>query len=254
LISLDESGNPVSPFEAAGLKNLTADMSSSASDALKARAWMGGFFMAGTDMSAVAPFGWVSLQPSDTLEVDGYSKSSFAFTRTTAAAKQSTSVTAACNAAAAQQQTTVDESFELSIADLLAEEVERRTDSTEDAILDEWNTALKNTGDAGAVVNVSVSGVRGTTFRSALSGTATVALDGTTVGTGTLTLPTESGPMVASANVSLGESLALTKTSKLTVAVTGTVSLSCDNAISTSRTIAVKPGLPQLVLQVKQSQ
>ncbi len=254
LISLDDNGDPVSPFEAAGLKNLTADMGSSSSAVIKARAWMGAFFMSDTDLSAIAPFGWVTPQANETVKVEGFSRSSYAFTRTTLPAKQSSSVTAACNAASADQSATVEETFELNVSDLLKAEMALRTDASEDSILAEWKSALTNTGDSAAMISLSVTGIRGTTYHSGFEGTVTASLDGASVGTGTLALPPASGPMLATADVRLGSSLVLTNTSKFTVAVSGTLALSCDSSNAIVRTVAVKPGLPALVLQVKQKE
>jgi len=245
LISLDDSGNVVSPFSNAGLKSLTA--LSGVSSAITVRAWMGSFFMSGTDFTKMPPMGGVTLQPSDTLNVSGYSASSFAMNRTTTAANQNTTVTALCSATGSSTQTTMNESFQLLVSDIVSAEQAQNSKITTATVVSNINAALANTGTAAATISVPVTGIRGTSFYGTFSGTATATLDSTTLGTGTLTMPAKDNTMSSTASINFPAKSTVTSSSKFTVTVTGTLTLTCNNTNNISRTVSAKAAVPTIV-------
>ena len=254
LISYDDSGNIVSPFATAGLKYLTGDETSTVSGAIQVRAWMGSFFMAGTNLSTIPPLGSVVLSTDDSVQVTGYSRISFSLDRTTAAANQSTSVTALCSATGSDLQTPLTESFQLTVPEIVTAQQALQSTTTAAMVVGTINAAMANTGDAAPVMLIPITATRGTSFSSAFSGTATVTVDSTTVGTATLTLPASDGALAQTAIVKLTSIPTVTATSTFNIALSGTLTLQCANQNSTERTVAVKPGSASLIWYQSQSQ
>ena len=252
LITLDDSGKVVSPFAAAGLKYLTANSSSGVAGAVVARAWEGSFFMGETDFSAMPPFGEIRLSGSDTVQVSGYSAFSYALDRTTAAAKQSTSVTASCAATGTALQSALSETFQLTVAKIVAAQQTISPSSSSsptsmsDMVVAQMNTAFANTDATAATITFPMTGTRGTNFYGSFAGTATVKLDGTAIGTAKLTMPGTSGAMSATGSVTIPVGTQVTADSVFDVTVTGTLTLTCAAAQAVTRTVAAKPAVPTL--------
>lgn len=252
LISLDDNGDVVSPFAAAGLKYLTADQNSTVAKAIKVRAWMGSFFMANTDLSALPPLGGVKLATADQLQVTGFSKNSFQMNRTTAASNQTTSVSALCSATGLALQSTMTESFQISIADIAAAQKAVDSSATAASVVSSINTAVQNTGDASAVILVPITGTKGTSFTGTFAGTATAKLDTTSIGTATLALPAKDGVLSQLASIAIPSTTQVTESSVFTVTLSGKLTMSCSNKNDILRTVSAKAGLASLVWFVKQ--
>jgi hypothetical protein len=255
LLVKDDDNNLVNPFTARGLKLMTANMNSTVAGVLKARAWMGSVFMRDADVNSVAPLGGVVAEKNVVVNVVGYSGKTRSMERTTAADKQATSVTAACNATS-NTTATLAETFAFNFADLVADVAAKKEGSsgvpTAAILLTDFNLSLANTGDASAYVEIPVQRTRGTTYRGNVEATATLTLDGATVGTATVSIDSANTDALTTAKIPLA-GLTLTETSSLAVTLGGTLTLSCDAATATSRTVAVKPGLPRLVWYGKET-
>ena len=262
LLSRDSNEAIVSPFASAGLKYLTTNSSSTTTGALKARAWMGSFFMHGTDLSTTPLLGTVTVDAASSVSPSGLTRSSWELTRTTAASTARAAVSAACNADTATRTAAMNETYELSVASILSQsprdpnaKVNGQTmtdDQWNTSLIQSFNTALQQTGTGAPTVDLAISGAAGTTYRGTFSGTMTVLVDGTQVGTASFALPASNGKFVDTQKATL-QAATLTATSKIQVKVTGNVTLSCDNAISTTRHVGAKPGLPHLVWYLKKS-
>ncbi len=254
MITLDSSGNVISPFAAVGLKHLDANVADTGTGEIYTRAWMASTFMNGTDMSKVAPFGVVALAPSQTVTVAGYTANTISLARTTAAANETTAVSAPCNASASQLEKSMNESFELTVPEITTETMKLQTSATAASVLQSINASLANSGQTAPAIQISVGGTTAATYQGSFTGQAVVSLDGTKVATQTLTLPTASGVMQQQVSIPLGSTLTATATSKFDVAVTGTLKMTCPSSDATSHTVSAKPGVPSLTLYSSQAE
>lgn len=246
LITFDADNKLVKPFAAAGLKNLTADLDSIVLGALKARAYMGIKFMLGTDLSNIPPFGWVNLGGNDFINIDGYDSYPFSFLRAEKTDSEANSLTSACNADASAMKKTITESFTLTVPDIIAAIKSNISNKSDSDILTSMTKGFANTGEASPVIEVPITGIKGTSFQGSFSGTTVVTIDGTTVGTGNLALPAADGTMMSTGKITLTSLPVLSSTSSIKIDLTGTLTLSCDNSNSTERTVLARAGVAKL--------
>ena len=79
-----------------------------------------------------------------------------------------------------------------------------------------------------------------------MAGTVTVSLDGTSIGEGTYTGPTDGLTNIAKAQITLANVPEITANSKFKVTIAGTVKLVCNAENSTERVGAATIGLPSI--------
>ncbi|MCA2961098.1 MAG: hypothetical protein IOD12_12665 [Silvanigrellales bacterium] len=263
LLETDDDGNVVDPFENAGLKNLVADADLATDGALYARAWAGPHFMATADYAKVPKLLLVPLSPNDTVQVKGFTAISWALTKPSNKVASNFSKTAACSAGTASKTGTLVETYELKVADLLADmlkNAKKNSNSspnqaapTADSLLAGLNSSLALTGETAPKIEIPVTRTLGTNYRGTFKLSAKVKLDGKEKATVALASPSKATE-TKTVGVAKPGALTLTKTSTLVVDVTGSFALQCDGTASSfDRTAAVKVAVPRLVWFVDES-
>ncbi len=242
LISKTDEGIVQDPFTPAGLTVMTTDMSSTTSGVLKARAWMASFFMNDKDLSSVNPMNAKPL-PSTQISISGANGNMAPFFADTVI--QNGSVKAACTASDASKTSAFTQTFTVDFADVIAKAATDMGVAAAEA-LQRTAQDFARTGDLVPYVEIPVSRTKGTTYRGVLSVSAQVTADSVALGsaTGEVVAGATSNQVLVKIPLS---SFVPGATTKLNLAISGTISLSCDNAIGTQRTVSAVVGMPRLV-------
>ena len=251
LVTYEEDGTTVAdPFAAIVLPNLSAEEDQAESGALKVRGWMAGQMQKGFDLSAVPKFGWEPLPPNPVFtSTEGYEYNSFAFAVPATETPEPIKVSAACNADENTRTGNFSVEYELQLAtalDTLKANGEQDLETIKSNFLVSANAAMTEVGDQAPGFYVSVGGAVGATHRSNVAGTVTVSLDGTSIGEGTYTGPTDGLTNIAKAQITLANVPEITVNSKFKVTIAGTVKLVCNAENSTERVGAATIGLPSI--------
>ncbi|NRA68151.1 MAG: hypothetical protein HRU19_26950 [Pseudobacteriovorax sp.] len=247
LVTYAEDGTTIAdPFTAIDLPNLSAKGDRAPAGAQKVRGWMAGQFHQGFDLSAVPAFGWELINEGQTFaQVEGYEVSSYAFSLPDSVNSEPIKVKAACNADATTRTAEFSQTYQLTVAEIIA-----NSGSDDDVVtktVNALNGAMLAVDDAAPTFNVNIGGVVGVTHRSLISGSVTLAADGTTIGSGTYEGTTEGTSNVAEVSVALSDVPTLSQTSTLSVTIAGSLELSCNSATAQERTAAATIGMPMLV-------
>jgi hypothetical protein len=230
------------PFTPAGLTVMTTDMSSTTSGVLKARAWMASFFMNDKDISSVNSMTAKPL-PATQISISGANGNMAPFFADTVI--QNGSVKAACTAADASKTSAFSQTFTVDFADIIAKATTDMGVAAAEA-LQKTVQDFARTGDLIPYVEIPVSRTKGTTYRGVLDVSAQLTADLAAVGsaTGEVAATATSNQVLVKIPLS---AFVPTATTTLNLTISGNISLSCDNAIDTQRTVSAVVGMPRLV-------